>query len=70
MPLLLVQQISQPRPSTGSTGDAVSVLAVLVISVLLAATLLLVSDLRQRADAGATLVHEVERWLRDRYQDG
>jgi hypothetical protein len=72
MPLLMVQQISRvavsgPTPSTGGAG---SVLVVFVLSVLLAATLLLLSDLRQQHEAsGATLADEAERWLGERHLD-
>jgi hypothetical protein len=74
MSLLMVQQIlrpsASPRPPIGSTGDAGSILAVLVLLVVVMGAWLLVSDLRERREAAAaTLVEEAERWLGERHPD-
>ena len=68
MTLLRVQQPSHPSVSVGSSGDVAMVLAAVVLTILVVATLLLVSDWRQlRAGDGATLAKEAEQWLRRQF---
>jgi hypothetical protein len=69
--LIQVQSPSPPPVGVGSSGDAAIVLAVVVLSVLVAATLLLVREWRQfRVRGGATLVNEAARWLRKQSPGG
>lgn len=67
MTLLRVQQISNPSTSVTSSGHAAVVLAVVVLTVLMTAVLILASEWRQvRCRSRVSLADEVERWLRDR----
>jgi hypothetical protein len=66
--LLRVQYISHV-PSSGRSSDGMAaILALVTLSALLAAVVLLVKDWRRwRENDAASLVQEVERWLRQQY---
>jgi hypothetical protein len=62
-----VQQISHPSASAASSGDAALVLAVVVLTVLTTAVLVLACDWRHfRYRGRVSLADEAERWLRER----
>jgi hypothetical protein len=64
--LLQVQQISNPSTTVTSSGHAAVLLAVVVLTVLMTAVLILASEWRQvRCRSRMSLADEAERWLRE-----